>query len=254
MEQYVSFSDDAVFGSVALPEGFFGIQTPILKDSPDTLPACTHIPSKEVPMEEVAPVEGSLEEPITTWVPHKKWAKMEVPPNWFPSWEKVLHPSQLVTTMGQVPPAYGELKQRYCHRSSEARRAPCQRVEEQVQAGQEERDSSSPGIPKPMHVVAPLPSFKEVTACLQGDLSPAIAIKVPLEFMQPEAVVEPAIATMCASHVVQGEAFGVTYMETVTTSVGWVALNCTCPMFQNPHLTIRDITDLPKEEGDNNCL
>ena len=39
-----------------------------------------------------------------------------------------------------------------------------------------------------------------------------IALKMPLEFMQPEAVVEPAIATMCASHVVQGKASGVTYM------------------------------------------
>ena len=66
------FSDDAVFGGVALPEGFFGSQAPILKDSPDTLPTSTNIPSEDVAMEEVAPIGGPLEEPITTQVPHKK--------------------------------------------------------------------------------------------------------------------------------------------------------------------------------------
>ena len=61
-----------VFGSVALPEGFFGSQTPILKDSLDTPPTSTDILSKEVSMEEIVPIGGPLEEPITTWVPHKK--------------------------------------------------------------------------------------------------------------------------------------------------------------------------------------
>ena len=59
---------------------------------------------------------------------------------------------------------------------------------------------------------------------------------------------------MCASHVVQVEASRVTYMEMVTTSMGQVALDCACPVVQNPQFTIRDLTDLPKEEGDNNCL
>ena len=95
----------------------------ISKDTLDTLPASTDIPSEEATMEEVAPIGGPLEEPTTTWVPHEKQANMEVPPNQFPSWKKVLHPSQPVTTMGQVPPASGESKQRHCHKSSEARRA-----------------------------------------------------------------------------------------------------------------------------------
>ena len=81
-----------------------------------------------------------------------------------------------------------------------------------------------------------------------------IALEVPLKFMWPEAVIEPAVAMMCASCVVQDEAYGVTYMEMVTTSVAQVALDCACPVVQNPWLTIRDITDLPKEEGDDNCL
>ena len=138
--------------------------------------------------------------------------------------------------MGQVPLASGELKQRSCHRSSEARRAQHQRAEEWVQAGQEEGDLSSPGSLGTLHVVAPPLGFKKVTACLQEDPSPAIALQVPLEFMQPEAVIEPAIATMCASRVVQDEASGVTYMDTVTTPwVGWL-LTVPAQWFKTPSL------------------
>ena len=77
-------------------------------------------------------------------------------------------------------------------------------------------------------------------------------LEVPLEFTQPEAAIEPAVATMCASHVIQDEASRVTYMETVTTSVGQVALRHIHPATQNLQLTIEDITDLPIE-GNNDC-
>ena len=115
----------------------------------------------------------------------------------------------------------------------------CQRAEEQVQAGQAEGDSSLPGSLELPHVVAPPLGFKKVMACRQEDPLPVTPLEVRLEFTQPEAVVEPAVAMMCASCVVQDEASGVTYMEM---------------MDQNSQLTIRDITDLPKEEGDDNCL
>ena len=62
------------------------------------------------------------------------------------------------------------------------------------------------------------------------------------------------VAMMCASHVVQDEASRVTYIEMVTTSVGQVAPGHTCLVVQTPQLTIKNITNLPKEEGDNNCL
>ena len=131
IEQYVSFSDDIILGGVALLEGFFGSQASISRDA---LPASTDVPSKEAAMEEVAPIKGPLKESTMPWVPCEKQVKVKVPPNQFPSWEKVLHPFQLVTTMGQAPLAFGELKQRHHHWSSEARRARCQRVEEQLQS------------------------------------------------------------------------------------------------------------------------
>ena len=96
-----------------------------------------------------------------------------------------------------------------------------------------------------MQVVALPLGFKEVTACLQGDPSLITTFEVPPEYMQPEAIAKPAVAMMCASHVVQDKASGITYMGMVTTSVGQVALGCTHPMAQTPWLTIEDVTDLP---------
>ena len=100
-----------------------------------------------------------------------------------------------------------------------------------------------------MQVTASPQGFKEVMAWLQGDPSPVTAFELHLESMQLKAVVKPMIATMCASCIVQDEASRVTYIETVTTSMGQVALGYTHPAAQNTQLTIKDITDLPKEES-----
>ena len=126
-------------------------------------------------------------------------------------------------------------------------------MEEQKQVGPAQSDSPSPEPLEPRHVVAPLLGFERVMACLLGDPSPVITLKVPLGFTQPEVAVKPAVATINASHFIQDEASRVTYMETIITSVGWVVLGQTHPAIQNPQLTIEDITDLPIE-GDNSCL
>ena len=107
-----------------------------------------------------------------------------------------------------------------------------------------EKDSASPpGSPKPIQKIALPPGFKEVTACLQRD--PAIPIKAPLELMQLEVMAEPVVAMMCTSSIVQDEITGVTYMDTVTTSVGRVVLMSSCLMTETPRLTIQDVTNLP---------
>ena len=59
---------------------------------------------------------------------------------------------------------------------------------------------------------------------------------------------------MCASHVVQDEASGVTYVEMVTASIGWVALSYAPPAVQSPQLTIEDVMDLLGMEENNNHL
>ena len=79
--------------------------------------------------------------------------------------------------------------------------------------------------------------MKWLTACncLQGTLEP----------LQLEATIELAVAMMCSSCIVQDEATEITYMETVTTSVGGWALGGPHLAVQTPGPTIEDITDLP---------
>ena len=159
MEQYVSFLDEIILGSVALPEGFFRSQTSTPRDAPST---STNVPSEEV----ATPIGEPLKESTPPQVPQEKWARVEAPPNQFPSWEKVLHHSQLVAAVGQAPPAFGETKQRHHHQSSEVRRAQQQREEEQLQLELAKQDLPSPKSPEPRHMVALPPDFEEVTACL----------------------------------------------------------------------------------------
>ena len=71
------------------------------------------------------------------------------------------------------------------------------------------------------------------------------AFKAPPEPLWLEVTIELSVAMMCTSHIVQDEAMGMTYMDTVTTSLGQVALGGPCLATQTPGPTIEDITNLP---------
>ena len=101
-----------------------------------------------------------------------------------------------------------------------------------------------PKSPKPVQEITPLPGFTGVVAYLPRDPSPMATIKAPMDPMQPEILAEPAIATMCISHIIQDETTEVTYMDTVTTSMGRVALSSSCMATCSPSPTIEDITNL----------
>ena len=62
-------------------------------------------------------------------------------------------------------------------------------------------------------------------ACLQTPELVEVALELPLGTMPFGVVVAPGISTVSMSHIVRDEATGVTYMDTVTTSVGRVALS-----------------------------
>ena len=102
-----------------------------------------------------------------------------------------------------------------------------------------------PKSPKLVQEIAPPPGFTGVVACLQRDPSPMTTIKAPLEPMQPEILAEPAIATMCTSHIIQDETTEDTYMDMVTTSMGRVVLSSShvVPCSSGP--TTEDVTNLP---------
>ena len=68
------------------------------------------------------------------------------------------------------------------------------------------------------------PGFKEVVAYLLRDSSSLAPTEAPPEIRQPYTLMGPAVTMMYATCIVQDEATGVTYMDTVTTSVGRVAL------------------------------
>ena len=61
MEWYISFSDDTILDGVALLEGFLKDQTKLTVPR-DALPTFTDVPTKEVAMEEAAPIWGPLED------------------------------------------------------------------------------------------------------------------------------------------------------------------------------------------------
>ena len=54
----------------------------------------------------------------------------------------------------------------------------------------------------------------------------------------------PGVATMSTSHIVKDEVTGVTYMDTVTTSIGRVALSVPEQETPSQGPKIEDITDL----------
>ena len=73
--------------------------------------------------------------------------------------------------------------------------------------------------------VMPPPGFMGVTACLQRDQSLEKVHEVPQDPLRMAAVLVPTVATMSASCIIKDEAMGMTYIDTVTSSVGQVALS-----------------------------
>ena len=61
--------------------------------------------------------------------------------------------------------------------------------------------------------------------CLQRDPFPVDAHEAPLDLLQLAVVVEATVATMSTNCIVKDEATGMTYMDTMTTSMGQVALS-----------------------------
>ena len=90
----------------------------------------------------------------------------------------------------------------------------------------------------------PTPGFQGVMAFLQRSPSPEKACDVPPDPLQIAAVMEPTVTMMSASCIVKDEATGVTYMDTVTTSVGKVALSGPEQGMPTKGPIIEDITDL----------
>ena len=93
------------------------------------------------------------------------------------------------------------------------------------------------------HQWAPTPSFLDVTTCLRSQLSEEVPKVPPLPVVMG-MMAAPGMVTMSTRRVVWDEATGATYLETVTTSVGRVALSIPEDGIATPGPDIEDIMDL----------
>ena len=71
----------------------------------------------------------------------------------------------------------------------------------------------------------PPPGLLGVAACLQRDQVPEGVCKVSSDPLTIGVMLASGVVTMSTSCIVKDEVMGVTYMDTVTTLVGRVALN-----------------------------
>ena len=90
---------------------------------------------------------------------------------------------------------------------------------------------------------APTPGFLDVTTCLRNQLPEEVPGAPPMPVAMGMMAV-PGMVTMSTSCVVQDEATGATYLDTVTTSIGRVALSVPEGGIAMPGPEIEDITDL----------
>ena len=86
MKCYISFTDEDIFSGVAL-----------LEESPVTQTKEAN-PKGAQPAQANSPVKEATADVTMEPTREKK------PPNQFPGWEKVLHPSRLVVAAGHIPP------------------------------------------------------------------------------------------------------------------------------------------------------
>ena len=70
-----------------------------------------------------------------------------------------------------------------------------------------------------------------------------VVLEAPMGTMLIGLVVTPGISSMSASCIVRDEVTGVTYMDTITTSIGRVALSGPDMEASSTGPTIEDVTD-----------
>ena len=127
MKCYISFPDKAIFSGVALPEESLTTQ------SEETTPKGTQPVYTDSPVEE-ATVKVTEEEPT----------RREQPPNQFPGWKQVLHPSRPVIATGQIPPISQGSKWRPHSRSLGERMVQCQWADEELKVQSTKSEPTSP--------------------------------------------------------------------------------------------------------------
>ena len=209
---YHSFTDEEVFWGMALPK----------KEEEDSLQT---ICAADVSKTHCAP-EPALEGRAPKFL----------------GWEKVLHPSQPVVAAGEIPQLTRTLRLKV--RSSQlSQMIPIKPPVSPL------RTPTPPQLSPPMQALAlvwlPTPprGFSGVTACLHTPELVEVDLEVPGGVMAIGLVAAPGISSVSSSHIVKDEITGITYMDTITTSIGRVTLSGPDPEACSTGPTIEDITD-----------
>ena len=209
---YLSFTNKEVFWGVALPKEEE-------EESPQT-PGATNVPEAHC---------------VPEMTPEGRAPK-------FVGWEKVLHPSQPVVAAGNIP---------------QPTRTPrlkvgSNQISQMIPIKLPVSPLRTPTPPQPspsMQALAlvrlPTPpcGFSGVTACLCTLELVEVDLKAPVGTMPIGLLATPGISSMSSSHIMKDGLTGVTYMDTVTTSVGRVTISGPCLEAFPTGPTIEDITD-----------
>ena len=100
--------------------------------------------------------------------------------------------------------------------------------------------NTSPGACK---ATDPPHGFSGVTACLHTPELVEVDLEVPVSAMPIGLLMTLGISSMGSSHIMKGELTGMTYMDTVTTSIGRVTISGPGLEALPTSPTIEDITD-----------
>ena len=209
---YLSFTNEEVFRGVALPKEEE-------EESPQT-PGATSFPKTPC-----------VPEPVPERRAHK-----------FAGWEKVLHPSQPVVATGDI---------------SQLTRTPrlkvgANQISQMIPIKPPVSPLRIPTLPQPspsmqalalVQLLTPPHGFSGVTACLHAPERVEVELEAPVGVVPMGLLATPGIANMSSSRIVKDELTGVTYMDTVTTSIGRVTISGPGLEALSTSPTIEDITD-----------
>ena len=209
---YLSFTNEEVFWGVALPEKEE-------EESPKTL-STTDVPK----------VHHALEPALEERAPK------------FLGWEKVLCPSHPVVATRKIPQPTKASRPKVGS-SQLSQMVPIKPPVSPLRT----HTPPKPSSPSQALVLVWLPTlpcgFLGVTACLQMPELVEVDLEAPMGTMPIRLVVTPWISSVSTSHIIRDAVTGVTYMDTVTTSIGRVALSGPDPEASSTGSMIEDVTN-----------
>ena len=144
-----------------------------------------------------------------------------------------MHPSQPVVVVGKPP---------HPSRSSEWTYPLEATCDQPTKKEPTKTPSPAQGL-EVAHQWKPTPGFMDVITCLRSQSSKEVLETPPVPVVMG-MMAAPGVATMSISQVVWVEATGDTYLDTVTTSIGRVALNVPEDEVIASGPKIEDVTDL----------